>query len=270
MMKYLITAVLAAVNSAVPIGAGAESAVPQEELVRVSPADAKTWRFYMKRQPNLHRYDKVIIAETKIEYRHGVHGWRHREEKNIRARLQKLLRGTLANGDYWTLTDEIDERTLIAKVSIIDLDVQPNRLRAGFQSTGNTSFVSSDGNANVAFDLFDAITGESVLRFVERYRLPGGSFPNKNIDARRLALVLKTFTHRMGTRMERRYAIARELERKRLQYAESTDPAPPDDKIDGGEEASPAIASSLSLPEENMLLKNLAVTQSGAMSAFAE
>jgi len=74
----------------------------------------------------------------------------------------------------------------------------------------------------------------------------------------------------MGTRMERRYAIARELERKRLQYAESTDPAPPDDKIDGGEEASPAIASSLSLPEENMLLKNLAMTQSGAMSAFAE
>jgi hypothetical protein len=238
----------------------------QDGLVEISPPDAKSWRFYIKKRPHLQNYDKVLIARTTIAYRNGVHGWRHRGEQKIRIRLRKALRRSIANGQYWTLASEPDERTLIARISLLDLVVEPRRLRNGFGTTSNVSFVAADGNANVAFELFDATSGEPVLRFIERYRLPGGSFPSGDIDARRLGLVLRAFARRMGDRMESRYRIVRNLERQKLLHAISEIPPQPVDIYDGGDKSIQSILSKL--PDGKMLMESLETVPPVPMSAF--
>ena len=240
--------------------------VSEDGLVNISPPDARSWRFFIKQRPHLQGYNKVLIAETTIEYRNGVDGWRDRVERKVRARLRKALIRSIATGEYWTADSEVDSRTLIVKISILDLVVQPKRLRSSFASSSNTSFVSADGNATVAFELFDATSGDPVLRFIERYRLPGGSFPCADIDAQRLGLVLRTFANRMGEAMENRYRIVRDLERQKLLRVASALPGHPADRADGTERS---IQSTLSrLPDGQILLKSLDAVPPVPMSAF--
>jgi hypothetical protein len=241
----------------------------QDGLVQISPPDARSWRFYIKERSHLKDYDKVIIDRITIGYRSGVDGWKHRDERKIRVRLRKALKRSLANGDYWELTDEVDERTLIARISILDLVVDPRRRRAGFESTSRVSFVKADGNASVAFELFDATSGDPILRFVERYRLPAGAFSSRDIEAQRLGLVLRAFARRMGDRMESRYRIVRNLERQKLLDAVANVPRWPVDSYGGGDSAIPAIPAILSkLPDAEALVESLNTVPPVPMSAF--
>ena len=110
------------------------------------------------------------------------------------------------------------------------------------------------------------MSGDPILRFVERYRLPGGTFSSRDIEAQRLGLVLRAFARRMGDRMESRYRIVRNLERQKLLDAVANVPRWPVDSYEGDDPSIQAILSKL--PDGEALVESLKTVPPVPMSAF--
>ncbi|GEM_PF-6347624 len=199
-------------TAAIPSGSAAE--FTSDGLVRVPSDELRGARLYVRPpRPHLQRFDKMILERPVIEYKKGVRDWTGRKEDDLRGRFRRELLTTLSSEDFWVESRELSPSTVIIRATIADFDPH----ETGDDSTGSsTSFVNAGGGAVLGFELFDPESRKPLMRYVERYQLPGGVYSGTNVDEQRVQVVMARFARRIGTVLRLQYRVVKDIgERER-------------------------------------------------------
>lgn len=190
---------------------GEEAEYSPDGLVRV-PTPGPLVVFVKPPRPHLQRYDSMILAEPTLTYRRGTQPWSRREERQILDTFHQALLDTISKGEFWERTNTRGPGTLIVKATVAELDLDTDANEASTSSA--TSFVTPGGGAVLGFELFDSTTEQTLMRFLERRRLPGGVYSGSNVDQQRLRVLFRDFAQHLGEALRYQYRIIQEIERR--------------------------------------------------------
>jgi hypothetical protein len=195
------------------IPSGAEAEKTADGLVRVRAPELPGLLFVKPPRPHLQRYDRMILEPALLTYKPGVPDWSDRQEEQLRRHFDAALEDQLARGAGWAVAKEPGEGVLIVSISAVEmeLDTSPGA------TASNVVYASSSGEVTLVLELIDSVSGEPLLRFAERRRLPGGQFSAPDIDLTRLKRTFDQFAVDMRNTLASYHAAVQEIERREQQ-----------------------------------------------------
>lgn len=181
-------------------------------LVRIDIGQIQGAALYVRPpRPHLQRFDSMVLADATIEYRERQVRWSPREETEVRKSFRAKLLEALAEGAAWKLTDRASPTTLLVRPTLLDFE---SGASGGLGEGSSISFIESGGGAVLGFELFDSATGQALMRYVERYRLPGGTYLGDDIERQQVDRVLGAFARRIGSVLAFQYRVIKDIEER--------------------------------------------------------
>lgn len=196
--------------TAIPSGAGAEYS--PDGLVRIPIEENPHAMLYVKPpRPNLQRYDSMILAPSELTYHERTPKRSRRDEQVLLDLFRSDLLHTLREGEFWKRTYERGAKTIIVKATIANLDLDTAAKDVG--TTSATTFVEPGGGAFLGFEIFDSLTGDPLIRFMEKRQLPGGIYTGGYVNEQRLRSIFRDFANDLGEALRAHYDAVKEIER---------------------------------------------------------
>ncbi len=199
------------------IPTGPEAERTEDGLVRVkTPSRAKAAVFVKPPRPHLNRYDRMVLAPIVIAYKRGGASFSDHDEELLRASFRESLLESIDSGPAWKRVESGGEGVLLARVSVVDVEIQPPAVAAASQ----LNYRASGGGVVLVLEFFDSTTKEPLFRFMEKHRLPGGVYAGGAFDRRRVTAAFDDFAEAIGRNLRNQYRIIREIERREAEAGE--------------------------------------------------
>jgi hypothetical protein len=124
--------------------------------------------------------------------------------------FDRRVREEIGEAHGWELTDLKGPRVLSAAIAVHDLGLAVD----SSETTSAINRASTSAPCVVRLELFDSMTRQVLLRFVQRRYLQAGTFGGGDFDSMRLRREFDEFAREIGRHLLSYYAAAREVERR--------------------------------------------------------
>lgn len=166
-VTWVACAALSACESAPP---SVPAATPQnttaEGLVRVE--NSRFDEVYVRPGFDLADYDAVILAPVSISYKSARpdNELNNRQLELMHRYFTEELKGVFIEGGQYMLAEEADSATMRIHAAITDLEINVPTDRPAIHR--NVVFVASSGQMTLVTEIYDAQTGQALVRIKDR------------------------------------------------------------------------------------------------------
>jgi hypothetical protein len=126
-------------------------------------------RLFVKPDHHLGSYDGFMIEPIQLSYKRGQTQLTPEDAKSLGLRLRELLSTSISTGGLEVATKP-HECIVGLRLEIFDLEMLDLQEHTG----AATRFIESSGGAILVFEFRDSLSGETLTRYGQRRRLPGG------------------------------------------------------------------------------------------------
>lgn len=189
---------------------GPGAAVSSDGLHRVNTPDDNPGVLYVKApRPRLYEFDSLVLAPVNIQYGKRTRRPRQAEELAIARHFRSSLAEELAGSSGWQVVPDPGDGVLKLEIAALGLELPDEALD---ESGATTTFVGPGGEVTIVMTLRNSLTGEPLLRFVERRVLPGGHYAAANtLGVERVNRAFDRFALDTRTNLETFHAAMREI-----------------------------------------------------------
>jgi hypothetical protein len=159
-------------------------------------------------RPHLYRYDGIVLAPINITYKRGFRPWTHAVEDRLRTSFSTSLVEQLEDHTTWELVDAPGPGVLVLIISALELEF--NTIERPVVGSTTTQSAES-GEAILVVDMRDSVSGEPLVRFIQKQALPGGVYFGRGVDNQRMRRSFDRFAHRAAVTISQIHAAMEEI-----------------------------------------------------------
>ena len=189
---------------------GPDQVATPDGLVQLDVPGLRGRIFVRPPRPYLQRYHQLLLYPPELAYRRGVKPFPARTEESLRAYFDRRVREELAGKPGWGLANAPGPDVIAAAIAVHDLAINTEKN----ETNSSVTRVSTSPPCVLRLELFDSLSQQPLLRFLQRRRLQAGTFGGGNVDVSRLRREFDDFANEIGEHLRTYYAAAQEVQRR--------------------------------------------------------
>lgn len=213
---YSLVLILLLLHGSAAFGSGSKEALKNSDItddgLTVVKASKMT-KVQIKDGINWSEYTKYQIAPVEVSFRANWQRDQNRNRKNLSARvtekdMTRIREGmakivfeefdaALQKKGGLTKVDQADSNTLLFKAEIINLDVYAPDVQTASRST---TYVTQAGRATLFLEVYDAVSGELLARWVDTREDPDKGYfgwANRITNTSQAKIIVKSWVKRL-------------------------------------------------------------------------
>jgi hypothetical protein len=164
-------------------------------LNRVDIPDGQGILFVKGPRPHLERFNGLLLDPVKLEPSGGALPWKMSTTNRLRKSFARTLKKNLRQQKTWPMTKEHGPAVLRMRVYARELTYRPGLPHV---SASRNSSGPEQNKTTLVMELYDSDTGEILVQFIQRRKLPARVQTGSQVEVDRLRIYYSGFATSMG------------------------------------------------------------------------